>query len=172
MGALASLMLSIEALWSAGHPDAVYSCDISAKVSCSKVAASWQSTLLNISGKPVPNAFIGLMAFPLIMMLGVLIMSKVSIPKWMTWCVRIGMAGAFVFAAWLSYQSAVVIGALCPWCLTMFTGILLDIWVLWRMWAIRFGRSSRLSYKFADSAWSLMVPVLMVTVIVFYVIMY
>jgi Vitamin K epoxide reductase family. len=43
IGLMASFVLAVDALELAAYPNAVFSCDISAKISCRTVRSTWQS---------------------------------------------------------------------------------------------------------------------------------
>lgn len=72
---VASLVLSAEAITLASNPNAVFSCDISAKISCSVVGASWQASLLGF-----PNAFLGLIAEPVVITIALASLAGVVFP--------------------------------------------------------------------------------------------
>jgi uncharacterized membrane protein len=110
----ASFVLAIDAIELAADPNAQFSCDISATISCSKVGLSWQANLLGF-----PNAYLGLMAEPVVITLAVAGLSGVLFPRWIMLGAQIVYSVGFVFAYWLFFQSYFVIGALCPWCLTV-----------------------------------------------------
>ena len=108
----ASFVLAIDAIELAADPNAQFSCDISATISCSKVGLSWQANLLGF-----PNAYLGLMAEPVVITIAVAGLSGVRFPRWIMLGAQIVYSIGFVFAYWLFFQSYFVIGALCPWCL-------------------------------------------------------
>ena len=110
----ASFVLAIDAIELAADPNAQFSCDISATISCSKVGLSWQANLLGF-----PNAYLGLMAEPVVITIAVAGLSGVRFPRWIMLGAQIVYSIGFVFAYWLFFQSYFVIGALCPWCLTV-----------------------------------------------------
>jgi uncharacterized membrane protein len=110
----ASFVLAIDAIELAADPNARFSCDISATISCSKVGLSWQANLLGF-----PNAYLGLMAEPVVITIAVAGLSGVRFPRWIMLGAQIVYSVGFVFAYWLFFQSYFVIGALCPWCLTV-----------------------------------------------------
>ena len=110
----ASLVLAIDAVALAADPDARFTCDISATISCSKVGLSWQASLLGF-----PNAFLGLMAEPVVITIAVAGLSGVRFPRWIMLGAQAVYAIGFAFAYWLFFQSYFVIGAMCPWCLTI-----------------------------------------------------
>ena len=109
---IASLVLSAEAITLAANPNAVFSCDISAKISCSVVGASWQASLLGF-----PNAFLGLIAEPVVITIALASLAGVVFPRWFMNAAWVVYTAGLVFAYWLLYQAYFNIGALCPWCL-------------------------------------------------------
>lgn len=112
IGLVASLVLSIEAITLAEDPTAALSCDISSKISCSVVGLSWQANLLGF-----PNAFLGLIAEPVVITIAVAALGGVRFPRWFMMSAQGVYFIGFAFAYWLFYEAYFVIGALCPWCL-------------------------------------------------------
>lgn len=109
---IASFVLSVDAWKLAKNPETQLSCNISATLNCGKVAESWQSVLLGF-----PNAFLGLMAEPVVITLAVAALTGSVFRKSLLLAAQAVYAVGFVFAYWLFYQSYTNIGALCPWCL-------------------------------------------------------
>lgn len=114
IGLIASLVLSIEALALAENPFADLNCDINTVLSCGTVGASWQASLLGF-----PNAYLGLIAEPVVITIAVAALGGVRFPRWFMLSAQVVYFIGFAFAYWLFYQSFFVIGALCPWCLTI-----------------------------------------------------
>ncbi len=109
---IASFVLSIEAVTLAGDPGASLACDINAVISCGTVGSSWQSALFGF-----PNAFLGLVAEPVVITLAVASLGGVRFPRWFMFSAQVVYTLGLIFAYWLFQQSMFVIGALCPWCL-------------------------------------------------------
>ena len=109
---LASFVLSIDAVRLAENPGTVLSCNINAVVSCGTVAVSWQASLFGF-----PNAFLGLVAEPVVITVAVASLGGVRFPRWFMFAAQIVYLLGVFFAYWLFHQSMFVIGALCPWCL-------------------------------------------------------
>ena len=112
LGLVASLVLSIDAVALAADPNADLSCNINSKISCGAVGTTWQANLLGF-----PNAFIGLIAEPVVITLATAALGGVRFPRWFMLTAQAVYSIGFVFALWLFYQAYFVIGALCPWCL-------------------------------------------------------
>jgi uncharacterized membrane protein len=109
---VASLVLASEAITLAANPLATFSCDISAKISCSVVGASWQASLLGF-----PNAFLGLIAEPVVITIALAALAGVVFPRWFMNAAQVIYTAGLIFAYWLLYEAYFNIGALCPWCL-------------------------------------------------------
>lgn len=109
---VASFVLSVDALRLAENPDLVLGCDISAVLSCGTVAQSWQAQLFGF-----PNAFLGLVAEPVVITIAVASLGGVRFPRWFMFSAQVVYTLGLVFAYWLFAQSTFVIGAMCPWCL-------------------------------------------------------
>ena len=108
----ASLVLSIEAVQLAADKNAIFSCDISAYISCGKVAKAWQSSLLGF-----PNAFLGLICEPVVITVAIAGITGVIFNRKMMQIATLIYFIGFLFAYWLFIQSYFYIHALCPWCL-------------------------------------------------------
>lgn len=109
---IASFVLAVDAVKLAADPTAELSCDINEVISCGTVAAAWQSQLLGF-----PNAFLGLVAEPVVITLAVACLGGVRFPRWFMFAAQAVYTIGLGFAYWLFYQSMFHIGALCPWCL-------------------------------------------------------
>lgn len=114
IGLVASFVLAVDALELAANPNAVFSCDISAKISCGTVGSTWQANVLGF-----PNAYLGLISEPVVITVAIAALAGVTFPRWFMLTAQAFYAIGFAFAYWLFFQSYFVIGALCPWCLTI-----------------------------------------------------
>jgi len=112
LGLYASFVLAAEAVTLAANPNATFSCDISAKISCGAVGSSWQANLFGF-----PNAFLGLIAEPVVITLAVAALGGVRFPRWFMIGAQAAYTIGLIFAYWLFFEAYFVIGALCPWCL-------------------------------------------------------
>lgn len=111
---VASFVLSVNALELARNPDAVFSCDVNAILSCATVNSHPSASLLGF-----PNAFLGLMAEPVVMTVAIAGLSGVVFGRRFMFAAQIGYTIGFIFALYLLGMSYFVIGALCPWCLVV-----------------------------------------------------
>lgn len=122
---LASFVLSKEAITLAADPNAVLGCSINVWLDCAKVGLSPQANILGF-----PNAFLGMIAEPVVMTIAVASLSGVRFPKWFMFTANMVYLLGVIFAYWLLYESTFVIGVLCPWCLLV---TLSTTFVFWSM---------------------------------------
>lgn len=112
VGLVASLVLSVDAVRLAEDPLADLSCNISSTISCATVGLTWQANLLGF-----PNAFLGLIAEPVVITIAVAALGGVRFPRWFMLAAQVVYSIGLGFAYWLFYQAYFEIGAMCPWCL-------------------------------------------------------
>lgn len=161
LGLLASFVLSIEALTLAKNSHAVLNCDLNAAISCSVVANHWSAALLGF-----PNSFIGMMTLPVMVTIGVALLAGAKFPKWFMWGAQLGAVVGLLFAGWMFYMSYVDIGALCPWCLTLDSGMLLVCYGLTRYNVVTGAIGGKRMRKFVDRGFDTFLLVLAAVVIV------
>lgn len=109
---VASFVLSVDALALAGDQGVQLSCDLNSVVSCGAVGRAWQAQVFGF-----PNAFLGLVAEPVVITVAVASLGGVRFPAWFMRSAQVVYTAGLVFAYWLFAQSMTQIGALCPWCL-------------------------------------------------------
>ena len=109
---IASFVLSYDAILIAQNPDVVLSCSINALFDCVKVGSTWQANVFGF-----PNAFLGLIAEPVVMTIAVASLARTRFPRWFMFTANLVYLLGVIFAYWLLFQSTFVIGALCPWCI-------------------------------------------------------
>ncbi len=114
----AAFVLSLEKIHLMQQPDAVLSCSFNLVLNCSTVMQTWQSQVFF----GIPNMYIGLMAFPVLITVAVAaLFGGASFKKGFLMTMNIGVLLGTVFAYWLFFQSVYAIQVLCPWCLVVTT---------------------------------------------------
>lgn len=111
---VASFVLSNEAVELARNPDAILSCSINAVLNCATVGLHPSAHLWGF-----PNSFLGLMAEPVVITVAIAGLAGVHFPRRFMFVAQICYTLGFIFALYLFYTSFFIIGALCPWCLTV-----------------------------------------------------
>ena len=109
---VASFVLAVEAITLAENPSAELGCDINAVLSCGTVGSSWQASVFGF-----PNAFLGLIAEPVVITIAIAALSGVRFKRWFMLAAQLVYTVGLALAYWLFYQAMFNIGALCPWCL-------------------------------------------------------
>ncbi len=114
LGLAASLALTIEKIKLLINSNYVPSCSLNPVLSCGSVMSHWQAQVFGF-----PNPLIGIVAFTVVAVTGVLSVAKVPLPRWY-WS---GLAGGTLlgvgFIHWLIFQSLYRINALCPYCMVV-----------------------------------------------------
>ena len=109
---IAAFVLAVEAVELAGNPFARLSCSINAVINCATVAVHPSSSIFGF-----PNAFLGLLAEPVVITVAIAGIGGVKFPRKFMFAAQVCYTLGFLFAYSLLYTSTFVIGALCPWCL-------------------------------------------------------
>jgi uncharacterized membrane protein len=114
VGLGAALTLTVEKIEILINPAYVPSCSINPVLSCGSVMITPQASAFGF-----PNPLIGIVAFTVVVVTGVLALANVRVPRWywaaLAGCTLLGV----VFIHWLIFQSLYRIGALCPYCMAV-----------------------------------------------------
>lgn len=115
IGLIVSFILSVEKIHLLEQPDATLSCSFNLVLNCSTVMQTWQSSVFGF-----PNMLIGLMAFPVVITVAVVMLAGgPRLPRWFWRTAHICYGLGLVFAYWLFFNSVYDIQVLCPWCLVI-----------------------------------------------------
>jgi len=114
IGFVASMTLTVEKIELLLNPSYVPSCNINPIVSCGSVMVTPQASVLGF-----PNPLLGLVGFTVVIVTGVLAVTKVPLPQWYWAGLTVGVVIGTVFVHWLIFQSLYRIGALCPYCMVV-----------------------------------------------------
>lgn len=116
VGLVAASTLTIEKIEILKNPKYVPTCSINPVLSCGSVMITPQASVFGF-----PNPLIGIAAFSVVTVTGVLAVSRVALPRWY-W---LGLAGGAllgaVFVQWLIFESVYEIKALCPYCMVVWS---------------------------------------------------
>ena len=116
IGLIASSTLLVEKIEMLKDPKFVPSCSINPVLACGSVINTPQASIFG-----PPNPLFGVMAFSLVIVTGVLAVAKVPLPRWYWVGLMIGTGVGVVFVHWLVFQSLYEIGALCPYCMVVWS---------------------------------------------------
>ena len=124
-GLLAAFQLTLEKFAVTVDPNYIPGCDINPVLSCGSVIITEQASAFGF-----PNPIIGLIGYSVVISMGVLLVSKVELPRWVWLGLNLGALFGFGFVVWLITQSLYVIGALCPWCMVAWAATIPVFWLV------------------------------------------
>ncbi|RII95582.1 hypothetical protein DZF95_00465 [Clavibacter michiganensis] len=157
LGWVGSFVLVLERLSLLEHPDRALSCDINPLVSCATVMQSPQASLLGF-----PNPLIGVATFIAPIVVGMGLLAGAQYARWFWTVFLAGLFAGWVFITWLFTQTVFVIGALCPYCLLVWTAMI-PLWWTTLIHALRHGHIpapaavQRIATTIAPFTWAVVV---------------
>ena len=125
IGLLASAQLTIEKFHLLENPEAGLSCDISPIVACGAVINTDQAKAFNF-----PNPMIGLSGFAVLITIGMGMFAGASFKRWFWLGLEAGAIFGVGFVHWLIFESLYRIGALCPYCMVVWTVTIPLFWYI------------------------------------------
>lgn len=116
IGTLAAAVITHDKLVLASNPDYKPACSLDPILSCGNIMMSEQASAF----WDIPNPFIGFIAFPVMIAIGVGMLAGSTVKKrwyWLTFNIITFLAT--IFTHWLFYQSVYSIGNLCIYCMAV-----------------------------------------------------
>ena len=165
LGLVASFVLVVEKIALIVDPDYVPSCSLNPVLSCGSIMQTEQAELLGF-----PNPLIGVAAFPVLMATGAALRAGGRLARWYWWGLQAGATLGLLFVGWLIFQSLYRIGALCPYCMIVWTVVIPVWWYVTRrnlaagMWGDRVARSR--SVRVLHEGHGLALTILFATIII------
>lgn len=123
IGLICSIVLTNDELRLAENPAFQPSCNLNPVIACGSVMKSSQAHLFSI-----PNPWLGLGAFSVLMTVGVAMLAGAQFKKWFWAGIEVGMTLGMIFAYWLLFESVYHINALCPYCLIVDVAVTTMFW--------------------------------------------
>ena len=149
LGLAAATALTIEKIEILIDPSYVPSCSLNPVLSCGSVMTTPQASAFGF-----PNSLIGIIAFTVVLVTGVLAVAKVTLPRWYWTGLAVGTALGVVFVHWLIFQSLYRIGALCPYCMVVWA-VTIPLLVIVAAVALRAEHATGAARIVYDWRWSL-----------------
>ena len=118
VGLTASATLLIEKIEMLQDPGYVPTCSINPVLSCGSVMVRPEASAFGF-----PNPLIGVVSFTMVVVTGVLAVARVGLPRWYWLGLTVGAGLGVVFTHWLIFESLYKIGALCPYCMVVWSVI-------------------------------------------------
>jgi uncharacterized membrane protein len=119
----AATILTIEKIELYKNPSYQPTCDLSPLISCGSVMKTWQASAFGF-----PNSLIGVAGFAVVATLGATLLAGATFKRWLWRCVEGGVVFGMLFIFWLQYQSIYRIGALCPYCMVVWSMMIPLFW--------------------------------------------
>ena len=116
VGLLAAATLLVEKIHLLENPDRILSCDINPIISCGSVMNTDQAEAFGF-----PNPILGVVGFSILATVGVVFLAGARLPRWFHLGLGFGTLCGALFVHWLIFQSLYRIGALCPYCMVVWS---------------------------------------------------
>jgi uncharacterized membrane protein len=123
IGLAAAFIIMVEKIHLMEDPAFIPNCDLNPVISCGSVMKSDQSHAFGF-----PNPLIGLMAFPVVIATGLLLLTRTALKRWWMIGLQLGTIFGLAFVHWLFFQSTYRIGALCPYCIAVWIVTISAFW--------------------------------------------
>lgn len=112
LGLVASFALAYEKYMLLTNPFYAPKCSVNETFNCTTVMNSPQAEVFGF-----PNPYMGLIAFSVVVTLGVGMLAGAQYARWLWNGLLIGLGVGVACVLWLMYQSIFNIGSLCPYCM-------------------------------------------------------
>ncbi len=123
VGIVASIFLAYDQVRIWQNPGYVPACSLNPLVNCGSVITSGKGELFHI-----PGPLFGLLAYPVIVTVGVAMLAGAKFKRWFWQGLQLGAAGGVLFALWMFWESLFQIHALCPFCLSVDVAMYVLFW--------------------------------------------
>lgn len=123
IGVLAAAILTIEKVNLLTNPGNPLNCDLNPIVACGPVINTPQASVFGF-----PNPVLGLVGFAVVACIGAAMLAGASFKRWFWLGLQAGVTFGISFVIWLQYQSIFNIGALCPYCMVVWSVMIPIFW--------------------------------------------
>lgn len=137
VGFAAAFELTVDKIRLLADPQFVPSCNISPILSCGSVMKTAQASVFGFA-----NSIIGVGAFAVVAAVGFGLLAGARYRGWFWLCLQAGALFGIGFVHWLAFQSMFRIGALCPWCMVVWT-VTIPTFLSVTAYTLRTGRLGR-----------------------------
>lgn len=116
IGLIAAFILTMEKIALYQNPGYQPSCNLNPVLSCGSIIGTDQASAFGF-----PNPFIGLVSFGVVITVGMALLAGAKFKRWFWRGLQIGTTLGIIFCLWLAYQSLYSIGALCIYCMVVWS---------------------------------------------------
>ncbi|MFI6035333.1 vitamin K epoxide reductase family protein [Streptomyces sp. NPDC051315] len=110
-GLLASWVITLDRSKLLQDPDFTPGCSLNPVLTCGSVMESAQASAFGF-----PNPMLGLVAYGIVVCVGVSLLAGAAFPRWYWLTFAAGCLFGVAFVSWLQFESLYRINALCLWC--------------------------------------------------------
>ncbi|AQA22336.1 vitamin K epoxide reductase family protein [Rhodococcus sp. MTM3W5.2] len=125
VGLTAAFVLTVEKFSLATDSNYIPSCSLNPVLNCGSVMSTDQASVLGF-----PNSLLGIAGFAVVAATGAGLLAGARFARWYWLGLQLGVTVAVVFVHWLIAQSLYVIGALCPYCMVVWTVTVPIFWYI------------------------------------------
>lgn len=123
VGVLSAGILTVDKIQLSKDPQSSLACDINPVIACGAVINTPQA-----SASGVPNPLMGLVGFGAVATIGLALLAGATFKRWFWLGLQIGVFFGVIFVTWLQFQSFYRIGALCPFCMVVWSVTIPIFW--------------------------------------------
>ena len=125
LGLICSAALTYDTNKLAVNPNYLPSCNLNPIVACGPDIKSEQGSVFHI-----PNPYIGLVAFPMVITTGVAMLAGAKLKRWYWLSLEAGTIFGLGFVHWFFFEAVYRIHALCPYCMGTWVVTITIFWYL------------------------------------------
>lgn len=123
VGVLCAGILTVEKINLLKNPGIQLNCDLNPIVACGPVIDTPQASAFGF-----PNPIIGLVGFAAVATIGAALLAGATFKRWFWLGLQAGTLFGVGFVTWLQFQSIFHIGALCPFCMVVWSVMIPIFW--------------------------------------------
>ncbi len=123
IGLLSAYIITVEKIELIKNPNFRPSCEINPLLSCGSIMDTPQAEIFGF-----PNPLLGLVGFAVVITVGMALIAGAKFKRWFWLGLQAGTIFGVVFVHWLFYQSLYNIGALCLYCMIVWTVTIPIFW--------------------------------------------
>lgn len=116
IGLICSFVLTMEKMSLLQNPAYQPSCNLNPVLSCGSIIRTKQAAAFAF-----PNPFIGLAGFSVVITIGMGLLAGATFKRWFWRGLEVGTLFGIAFCHWLAFQSLYNIGALCMYCMVVWS---------------------------------------------------
>lgn len=120
---VAAMALTIEKFLKLENPDHQASCSINIFLDCAAAMGSAQGSIFGF-----PNQLIGIFAFTVVIVSGVVVLAGATLPRWYWRALLVGTTLGMAMIVFLMYTSIHTLGRLCPYCMVVWAMMIPLLW--------------------------------------------